>query len=95
MPCRFSLLWTEPCLELTARTAGQSAREDIFDCSSFAARPCPARSRPAMVAFNGALYRHVHNLQGDVLGLVDNAGNLMIEYRHRYMGVAGVGVHEA
>ena len=86
MPCRFSLLWTEPCLELTARTAGQSAREDIFDCSSFAARPCPARSRPAMVAFNGALYRHVHNLQGDVLGHVDNAGNLMVEYGQQAHG---------
>ena len=57
--------------------------------------PLPRAGRAEMVAFNGVRYRHAHNLQGDVLGLVDNAGNLMVEYRHRYMGVAGVGVHEA
>ena len=27
-----------------------------------------------MVDFNGALYSYVHNLQGDIVGIVDSAG---------------------
>ena len=37
-------------------------------------------SRPAMVEFNGTLYGYVHNLQGDIVGIIDNAGNLVVEY---------------
>ena len=39
-----------------------------------------AQSRPAMVEFNGTLYGYVHNLQGDIVGIIDNAGNLVVEY---------------
>ena len=37
-----------------------------------------AQSRPAMVKFNGALYSYIHNLQGDIVGIVDSAGSLVV-----------------
>ena len=45
-----------------------------------------AQSRPAMVDFNGALYSYVHNLQGDVVGIVDSAGSLVVEYKYDAWG---------
>ena len=35
-----------------------------------------------MVEFNGVKYSYAYNLQGDVIGIVDNAGNLVIEYNY-------------
>ena len=46
-----------------------------------------AQSKPAMVEFNGAVYSYVHNLHGDIVGIVDSAGSLVVEYKycdHRY-----------
>ena len=45
-----------------------------------------AQSRPAMVDFNGALYSYVHNLQGDVVGIVDSTGSLVVEYKYDAWG---------
>ena len=45
-----------------------------------------AQSRPAMVEFNGALYSYVHNLQGDIVGILDNAGSLVVEYKYDAWG---------
>ena len=45
-----------------------------------------AQSRPAMVEFNGALYSYVHNLQGDIVGIVDSAGSLVVEYKYDAWG---------
>ena len=39
-----------------------------------------------MVKFNGALYSYVHNLQGDIVGIVDNAGSLAAEYKYDAWG---------
>ena len=39
-----------------------------------------------MVEFNGALYSYVHNLQGDVVGILDNAGSLVVEYKYDAWG---------
>ena len=39
-----------------------------------------------MVEFNGALYSYVHNLQGDVVGIVDSAGSLVVEYKYDAWG---------
>ena len=39
-----------------------------------------------MVDFNGALYSYVHNLQGDVVGIVDSAGSLVVEYKYDAWG---------
>ena len=43
-------------------------------------------SRPAMVDFNGTYYSYVHNLQGDIVGILDNAGNLVVEYAYDAWG---------
>ena len=32
------------------------------------------------------MYRYVHNLQGDIVGIVDSAGNLVVEYRYDAWG---------
>ena len=45
-----------------------------------------AQSRPAFVEYNGVKYRYVHNLQSDVVGIVDAAGNFVVEYRYDAWG---------
>ena len=45
-----------------------------------------AQSKPAMVEFNGAVYSYIHNLQGDVVGIVDSAGSLVVEYKYDAWG---------
>ena len=42
--------------------------------------------RPTMVEFNGTLYGYVHNLQGDIVGIVDSSGNLVVEYGYDAWG---------
>ena len=39
-----------------------------------------------MVDFNGVVYSYVHNLQGDVVGIVDSAGSLVVEYKYDAWG---------
>ena len=49
-----------------------------------------AQGRPAMVKFTSsgtaAYYAYVYNLQGDVVGLLDSANNLVVEYRYDAWG---------
>lgn len=45
-----------------------------------------AQSRPAKVSYNGVLYTYIHNLQGDVVGLLDNSGTLVVEYQYDAWG---------
>ena len=45
-----------------------------------------AQSRPAFVEYNGTKYRYLHNLQGDIIGIVDGNGNLVVEYRYDAWG---------
>ena len=40
-----------------------------------------AQSCPAFVAYNGVKYCYAHSLQGDIVGIVDSDGNLVVEYR--------------
>ena len=50
-------------------------------------------SRPAKVDFNGTIYTYLHNLQGDIVGILDNASNLVVEYKYdawgRSISIAG------
>ena len=39
-----------------------------------------AQNRPAIVQFNGTKYGYIHNLQGDVIGLIDTSGNEVVKY---------------
>ena len=45
-----------------------------------------AQSRPTKVNFNGVTYTYFHNLQGDVVGILDNDGNLVVEYKYDAWG---------
>ena len=47
-----------------------------------------AQSRPAKVSYNGTIYTYIHNLQGDVVGLLDNSGALVVEYQYDAWGKA-------
>ena len=43
-------------------------------------------SRPAKVDFNGTTYTYLHNLQGDIVGIIDKSGNLVVEYKYDAWG---------
>ncbi len=45
-----------------------------------------AQSRPAIVDFNGVKYGYVHNLQGDVVAIIDRSGNQVVEYTYDAWG---------
>ena len=45
-----------------------------------------AQSRPAMVKYNGQMYTYVHNLQGDIMAIVDSGGAKVVEYRYDAWG---------
>ena len=45
-----------------------------------------AQSRPAKVRFNGTIYTYVQNLQGDIVGILDSNGNLVVEYKYDAWG---------
>ncbi len=45
-----------------------------------------AQGRVAMVDFNGTLYSYAHNLQGDIIGMFDNSGNLVVKYEYDAWG---------
>ena len=42
--------------------------------------------RPALVDLGGAKYTYLHNLQGDIVGMLDSVGNLVVEYKHDAWG---------
>lgn len=45
-----------------------------------------AQSRPAFVEYEGEMYRYIHNLQGDVVAIVDDGGNIVVEYKYDAWG---------
>ena len=45
-----------------------------------------ANSRPAKVKYNGTMYTYVHNLQSDIVGIVDSTGALVVEYKYDAWG---------
>ena len=45
-----------------------------------------AQSRPAKVEFNGTVYTYLYNLQGDIVGILDNTGTLAVEYQYDAWG---------
>ena len=44
------------------------------------------QNRPSMVEFNGTLHSYVHNLQGDIAGILDSTGSLVVEYKYDAWG---------
>ena len=61
---------------VTHLTKGNDKRRFFYD----------GQGRLAMVEFNGMLYSYVHNLQGDIVGILDNAGSLVVEYKYDAWG---------
>ena len=45
-----------------------------------------AQSRPAKVNYNGNIYTYLHNLQGDIIGILDSSGALVVEYKYDAWG---------
>ena len=39
-----------------------------------------AQNRPAIVQFNGTKYAYIHNLQGDIVGIIDSTGTEVVKY---------------
>ena len=39
-----------------------------------------AQNKPAIVVYNGTPYSYVKNLQGDIVAILDAAGNVMVSY---------------
>ena len=38
--------------------------------------------RASMVSYNGIKYAYVHNLQGDIVGILDTNGSLIVKYNY-------------
>ena len=45
-----------------------------------------AQSRPVKVEFNGTVYTYLPNLQGDIVGILDSNGSLVVEYMYDAWG---------
>ena len=45
-----------------------------------------AQGKPAQVLYNGTVYTYVHNLQGDIVGILDSDGTLVVEYKYDAWG---------
>ena len=45
-----------------------------------------AQSRLAKVSFNREMYTYVHSLQGDIVGILDSEGALVVEYKYDAWG---------
>ena len=47
-----------------------------------------AQGKVAQVNFNGSVYSYVRNLQGDIVGMLDNSGSIVVEYKYDAWGRA-------
>ena len=41
-----------------------------------------AQGRPAAMDYDGVIYTYIYNLQGDIIGILDSAGSLVVEYKY-------------
>ena len=46
-----------------------------------------AQNRPAVVVYNGTAYAYVKSLQGDVIAILDAAGNVVVSYAYDAWGM--------
>ena len=47
-----------------------------------------AQGKVTQVDFNDVVYSYVHNFQGDIVGMLDSSGGLVVEYRYNAWGKA-------
>ena len=67
---------------LTKRTVDVNGTENTEELHFF----YDSQSKPAFVEHNSIMYRYIHNLQGDVVGLLDGNGSLVVEYKYDAWG---------
>ena len=67
---------------MTKRCVDENGEEPVQNLHFF----YDAQSRPAFVEYNGTKYRYLQNLQGDIVGIVDGNGTLVVEYRYDAWG---------
>ena len=67
---------------LTKRVVDENGEESTEELHFF----YDAQSKPAFVEYDGAMYRYVHNLQGDIVAIVDTAGDPVVEYKYDAWG---------
>ena len=44
------------------------------------------QGKPGQINLNGTVYTYVHNLQGDIVGILDSDGTLVVEYKYDAWG---------
>ena len=47
-----------------------------------------AQGRPVKVRYNGTIYSYILNFQGDIVGIIDTDGNVVVEYKYDAWGKA-------
>ena len=57
-------------------------KQDANDLHFFYEAP----NRPAFISYNGTLYTYMLDLQGDIVGILDSAGSLVVEYKYDAWG---------
>ena len=67
-------------MSVDCRDASEAAHQDVIHFFY------DTQSRPAKVRFNGTIYTYLHNLQGDIVGILDSTGNLVVEYKYDAWG---------
>ena len=67
---------------MTKRCVDENGEETVQNLHFF----YDAQSKPAFVEYNGTKYRYLQNLQGDIVGIVDTNGNLVVEYKYDAWG---------
>jgi len=45
-----------------------------------------AQTRPTKAEYNEEKYHYLHNLQGDIVGIIDSNGNSVVEYKYDVWG---------
>ena len=60
----------------TRRTVDESGAESTEELHFF----CEGQSVPAFVEYTGVKYHYIHNAHGDFIGIIDAAGNPVIEW---------------
>jgi len=45
-----------------------------------------AQTRPTKAEYNEEKYHYLHNLQGDIVGIIDRNGNSVVEYKYDVWG---------
>lgn len=67
---------------LTKRTVDENGDETTQELHFF----YDAQSKPAFVEYGDVKYRYIHNLQGDIVAIVDSVGRPVVEYKYDAWG---------